>query len=123
VRRGPEERVDDLGRELGAGPGADLGKSLLVDQRGAVQALGRHRVPRLGQSGDCGLERDLLAGDAVRVALAAPALVVVADDRHGLLEPAERWTRIEWPAVFGSFASTVAFRLSIAACELSSSCW
>ena len=32
-----------------------------------------------------------------------------------------RCTRSEWPAVSGSFASTVAFRLSIASSELSSS--
>src|SRR6202008_39954 len=37
-----------------------------------------------------GLKRDVLAGDAVGVALAVPAFVAVADDRPDVLEPGDR---------------------------------
>ena len=43
--------------------------------------VGAHRVPGVAAGDHPGLERDLLAGEAVRVAAAVPALVMGADDR------------------------------------------
>src|SRR5439155_20385082 len=54
-----------------------------------VGPVGRHRVPRVREPDDGGLEEDPLAGQAVRVPAAVPALVVVTDDRHRGAERAE----------------------------------
>ena len=45
-----------------------------------------HRVVGVGDGHDPGAERDLVGAQAVRVAVAGVALVVVEDDRHGVLE-------------------------------------
>ena len=45
---------------------------------------------RVADEDDARLERDVLAGDAVGVAAAVPALVTVADDRPHDLEPVDR---------------------------------
>jgi hypothetical protein len=45
----------------------------------AVGALGDHRVEGVGREDHARLERDLRAGEAVRVARPVDALVVVAD--------------------------------------------
>ena len=44
--------------------------------------FGRHRVERVGDTEQAGFDRDLLAGELVRVAAAVPALVVVAHVRQ-----------------------------------------
>ena len=54
-------------------------------ERLAVDPARRHRVPRLGESEEPRPGRDRLAGDAVRIARAVPALVVVADPAELLL--------------------------------------
>ena len=75
------EDLDDLRVELRAALAEQLGQRDLVRQRLAVGAVGTHRVPGVAAGDDPRLERDLLAGEAVRVAAAVPALVVRADDQ------------------------------------------
>ena len=53
---------------------------------GAVGAVGRQRVERVGDREHARGERDVLAGQPVGVAVAVPALVVVAHDELGLAE-------------------------------------
>ena len=74
-----DEGVDHVRVELGAGVAAQLGERLRVRQRAPVRAVGYERVPGVAGEHDARGERDLLAGDAVRVAAAVPALVLVAD--------------------------------------------
>jgi len=47
-------------------------------------------VVRVADEDDARLERDLVAGDAVGIAAAVPALVAVAHDRPHRLEPIDR---------------------------------
>ena len=74
------QRVDDVGRELRAGVGVQLGDRDLERQRLAVRAVGRHRVEGVAGGDDAGGDRDRLAGQAVGIAAAVPALVRGADD-------------------------------------------
>src|SRR3954469_3831967 len=55
----------------------ELQERLLLGEPAAVRALGGHRVVRVGDADDASAERDLLAGQPVRIAGAVPALVVV----------------------------------------------
>ena len=73
-----EERAEDLGIELRARDAAHLGEDLGARARGAVDAVRAHRVEGVGDRDDPGEERDVAAGEAVRVATAVEALVVVA---------------------------------------------
>src|SRR5205809_161966 len=70
-------RAPQLVQRLGGGPG------------GSVDARGQHRVERVGDVDDPGAERDVLAGQPVGVARTVPALVVVADGRHSVVQEAE----------------------------------
>ena len=63
------------------GVGPQLGQRRVVVHRGAVAAVRRHRVPRVAGEDDPAGQRDQLAGEAVGVAAAVPALVLVADRR------------------------------------------
>ena len=80
--------------ELRAGVVADLGQRVLAAHRLAVGAVGGHRVVRVAAEDDPRGERDLLAGEAVRVAPAVPALVAGADDladaRHQAADAVEQ---------------------------------
>ncbi len=58
--------------------------------RRAVGAVGRHRVVGVAGEEDAGAERDRLAGEAVGVAAAVPALVGGADDRPDRGEELDR---------------------------------
>jgi hypothetical protein len=64
----------------------DLRARLREADRPAVWAVGRQRVERVGDREHARGERDLLAREAVGVAAAVPALVVVADDQRRLVE-------------------------------------
>src|ERR687887_498332 len=88
-RKDPLERGDGARAELGAGGAAKLLDRLVRRPRRAIDARRQHRVERVGDVDDARAERDLLALDPVRVAGAVPALVVVADRRHRVLEEAE----------------------------------
>jgi hypothetical protein len=65
--------------ELRAGPVGDLLAGPLERERPAVGAVGGHRVEGVGHREDARPQRDRLADEAARVALAVPALVMAAD--------------------------------------------
>ena len=79
-----EQRVDDARVELRAGDAAQLGVRGGGRARRAPRARRGHRDERVAREQDPRGERDLLAGEAVGVAGAVEALVLVADDRRGL---------------------------------------
>src|SRR4051794_38656814 len=81
-----EERVDDLGIELRARGLFDHRARLDHLARRAVGAHGGQRIEHVGDREDARRQRDDLAGQAVGVAGAVPALVMVADDELGLPE-------------------------------------
>ena len=70
----------DRGVELRARAARELGAGVLERQRLAVRAVGRHRVEGVAGADDPRLDRDVVAGEAVGVAGAVPALVAGADD-------------------------------------------
>ena len=86
------QRGDGRRAELRAGMALDLDARLLGRQRTAVGAIGRHRVPGVADEADPARERDRLAGEAVGIAAAVPALVLGA---HGGGEVRERADRAD----------------------------
>src|SRR5215211_1967695 len=56
----------------------------------AVGAVARHGVVGVASEDDAGPERDLLAGEAIRIAAAVPALVGVAHERQDVRQEAHR---------------------------------
>ena len=88
-RQDPLERRDTARAELGGGGAAKLGERLVERPGRAVDAGRQHRVERVGDVDDPRAERDLLALQAVGIAGAVEALVVVADRRNGVAEEAE----------------------------------
>ncbi len=74
----PDEGVHDRGVVVRARRAAQLGEGLGALAAALVDAVGRDRGVRVGDGHDAGLERDLVGGEAVRVAGPVPALVVVA---------------------------------------------
>ena len=66
-----------------------LGKRVVRRHGPLVDTIVRHGRVRVGNRNDAGLDRNLVAGQAVRVAVAVPALVVVADGRCRLREPGD----------------------------------
>src|SRR4051812_5057638 len=75
------EGVHDDWVELGAGAAAQLGERLLGIERALVRAVRRHRVVGIADRDDSCAERDLVAGEAVRVAVAVVVLVARAHER------------------------------------------
>src|SRR6185312_16437826 len=86
---GCEERVDHDGRELHAAVFPYLIEGFLDTQGALVRPLDDHCVPRLREADDGCEKGDVLAGEALGIAFAVPALVVVADDRPTLPETPE----------------------------------
>jgi hypothetical protein len=82
-----EEGIHHLRPELCAAAPANLLERVRERQRARIRPLRRHRVPRIGKTHDRRLERDLLGHEPVGVAKAVPALVMVPDRRHGVLQP------------------------------------
>ena len=80
-----DERLDQLRVELRAAAAAQLRDALLVRERRPVHAARRHGVVGVDQAEQPGDERDLLAGQAVGVAAAVVALVMVAHAGHVLV--------------------------------------
>ena len=68
--------------ELRSGVALDLGPGALLADRRPVGAVGAHRVVGVADQRHPARERDLLAREAVRIALAVPALVL-GPDRAG----------------------------------------
>ena len=85
-----EADLDDRGIELRPGALEQAAARLLDRERLAVRPRRRHRVERIADEDDPGLERNLVAQQAVRVALAVEALVAGADDRTHVLELLDR---------------------------------
>src|SRR5215831_19449919 len=81
-----EPELHQLWIELHTGLLLEDGAALLDRERLLVGAIGRHRIERVGDAHDARDQRDLLARQAIRIALAVPALVMVADAGHGRLQ-------------------------------------
>ena len=81
---------DELGVELGAGLALELVERLLDGSGGPVRPVVDDRVVGVDQADDPRPDRDPLAAQAVRIARAVPALVVVAHDRGELRGGRER---------------------------------
>ncbi len=75
----PVHRLDGLPPELRPRAAPELGERGLLRQRLAIRPRGGHHVPCVRDGEDPRTLGDLLAGDAVGVAAAVPALVVAAD--------------------------------------------
>src|ERR1700689_3467563 len=75
------EHLDQLRVELRAGAATQLRQGILDGHRVLVGAIVEHRAKGVADRDDAGAERDLLAGQAVRVTLAVPALVAGAHER------------------------------------------
>jgi hypothetical protein len=73
------EDPHDLRVELSSRAALELGARLVERHPLAVRALGGHGTEGVGHGDDARLERDVLAGQPVGVAVAVPALVVVED--------------------------------------------
>src|SRR4029077_14117985 len=82
--------LDHVRVELAAGALAEPAHRLAMAETVAIGPIAGHRVIRVADEDDARLERDVLAGDAVGVALAVPALVAVTDDRPDDLEAVDR---------------------------------
>ena len=89
------EGRDDDRVELRAGIVPQLGKSDLRTAGGAVRPIGRDRLEGVRDEDDAGSERNLLAGEPVRVAGPVPVLVVVQDQSSTGSIPSP--SRSEWP--------------------------
>src|SRR4051794_11670208 len=80
-----EEDLDHARVELSPRAARELRTRLLDRQRGAVDAVDRHRLVGVGDGEDARLERDLVADEPVRVAAAVGTLVVRDDPRGDVL--------------------------------------
>ena len=69
----------------------------VVRHRALVRPVVGHRVVGVGDGDDARAERDLVGAQAVRVAVAGEALVVVEDDRHRVACSAAACSRMTWP--------------------------
>src|SRR5687767_6519312 len=85
-----QERLNDLRVELRAGALAQLAKGVAVRHGLAVRAVARHRVVRVAGEDDPAAHRNGVAGQAVGVAAAVPALVLVAHDPRYAPESRDR---------------------------------
>ena len=81
-RHGRGERLHDFGVELRSRAAPELAQRLGAAARRAVGARARHRVEGVGHMDDAREERDFVAAQPVRVALAVRPLVVQLDDRQ-----------------------------------------
>ena len=85
--RDAQERAHDARIELLAGAARDLVARIDGIARVLVRARRGDHVEDVGDRDDAAGERDAVAGGAVRIALAVPALVVVCDRVRPLAEP------------------------------------
>ena len=90
VGPGLDEELGGDRVELRARPVLDLGERVLVGERLAVRPWRDHRVERVGDREDPGLDRDAASAQPRRVAAAVPALVVEEDVRERVVEPPQR---------------------------------
>src|SRR5205807_4540612 len=74
-----EQRVDHVRVEVRPAAPHELRLRLLERQRLPVRPVGRHRVEGVAAADDARAERDVLAGEPVRIAAAVPSLVAGPD--------------------------------------------
>jgi len=72
--------------ELRAAPALHFGEDLIYRQSLPIGAIAGHGVERIGNGDDARGERNCGAGQAIRIALTVPALVVV---KHGIATGSE----------------------------------
>ena len=80
------EELDELWVELRTGMAAQLPDRRLVRHGALVRTVVDHGVIGVGDGHDPRAQRDLVGSQAERVAVTGVALVVVQDDRDGILE-------------------------------------
>ncbi len=85
-----DERIHDDRVELAAGAALQLGQRVVERERAPVGPRAGHRLQRVAGGDDPRAERDLVAGEAVGVALAVPALVAGAHERRDGLQRRRR---------------------------------
>src|SRR3970282_1474738 len=78
----PDQNAHDGRVELRAGESFELGESLLPGERRSVRAGRDHGLVSIARADDPRGERDLLAGETVRVSGPVPVLVARAGDRR-----------------------------------------
>src|SRR5438876_11194567 len=79
-----QERLDDVGIEVGGGAIADDLQRLVMAERVSVGAIGGEGIVDVSYGEDAGGEWDVLTTEAVGIPGAIPALMVVFDDwEHG----------------------------------------
>jgi hypothetical protein len=81
-----QEGVQAVGVEVDAAVGLHVGEGAVGRPGRPVGAVGGERVPHVGHGHDAGGQGDLLPGQAVGVAGAVVALVVLADHGQGVAE-------------------------------------
>src|SRR4051812_47507004 len=80
------ERVRNGWVELRPAAARDLRAGIIDRHCAAVRTVARHRVERVRDCEDACPERDLFTSEPRRVALAVPALVVMANDLRDVLK-------------------------------------
>src|SRR5215831_19715151 len=75
-----EERLGDPRVELDAGEAPDLGARRVDRHRGAIGAVGGHRVEGVHRGEDARTDRYRFPRETARVPRAVPALLVAVDD-------------------------------------------
>src|SRR5205814_5537989 len=85
-----EEDLDHDWVELRADAVAEPAAGFLDRQALAVGPIRRHRVERIADEDDPRLQRNLPAGDSVRIAPSVEVLVAASDDRAHFREPLDR---------------------------------
>lgn len=85
-----KQRVDDPRVPLGAAVLSEFPQNHIEWQARAIGPRTGHRVKRVGDRDDQRAERDLIAGQAIRIAFAIHALMMVADDIGKYLDGANR---------------------------------
>jgi hypothetical protein len=81
-----QERVQAARVEVGAAPRLQVAQGPVGRPGRPVGAVRGERVPHVDHGDDPGGLGDLLPGEAVGIAAAVEALVVLADDRQGVAQ-------------------------------------
>ena len=82
----PPEGIDDLGVEVAARLLLDHRARLLEAERDPIRAVGGERVEHVGDGEHARVQRNLLAGETVGIAVPVPSLVMGAHDLGGFGE-------------------------------------
>src|SRR3954451_19614965 len=85
-----QERRYALAVELAACAFFELRAGFLLQERGSVRTVFRHRPVGIADGDDSSAERDRASGQAVGIPGSVPALVVMANDREDRLKRLDR---------------------------------